>query len=120
MGLVLNSLKFLLEAHKDGVRFNETLTLGRQHMTLSPERAISLLRQYNLPAPGGEPAFLEELKNAKWRFEVFARALAGNVSSMDISDYEQAAIVHDLNYPVPQNLHEKFDLVIDGGTLEHV
>jgi hypothetical protein len=39
---------------------------------------------------------------------------------MDISDYEQATIVHDLNFPTPANLHEKFDVVIDGGTLEHV
>jgi SAM-dependent methyltransferase len=122
MGLVLNSLKFLLESHKSGVRFDEVLTLGRQHMTLSPERAVSLLQDYKLwPPPGGEEMFLAELKQAKWRFEVFARSLgAKNVSSMDISDYEQATIVHDLNFPTPANLHEKFDVVIDGGTLEHV
>jgi hypothetical protein len=122
MGLVSNSIKFLIEARKSGVRFDETLTLGRQHMTLSLERAASLLREYNFwPPPGGEAAFLAELQQAKWRFDVFARALgAKNVSSMDVSDYEQATVIHNLNQPVPPTLHERYDLVIDGGTLEHV
>ena len=122
MGLVFNSIKFLLEARKSGVRFDQTLTLGRQHMTLSAERAISLLREYNLSLPANEEAgFLAEMQKARWRFDVFARALgAKKVSSMDISDYEGADIVHNLNSPVPPELHGRFDLVIDGGTLEHV
>lgn len=39
---------------------------------------------------------------------------------MDISDYEGAAILHDLNKPIGAELKEKFTLVLDGGTLEHV
>ena len=122
MGLVLNSLRFLVEARQSGVQFDETLTLGRQHMTLSPERAIALLREYKMwPPPGGEAAFLGELSRARWQFDVFARALgAKNVSSMDISDYEEATLIHDLNFPVPPELHGRYDVVIDGGTLEHV
>ena len=122
MGLVFNSIKFLLEARQGGVRFDQTLTLGRQHMTLSPERAIAMLREYNFwPPPDGEGKFLADLQKAKWRFDVFARALgAEHVSSMDISSYEGADVVHNLNFPVSPDLHERFDLVIDGGTLEHV
>src|SRR3954470_9009219 len=122
MGLVSNFVRFLIEARKSGVQFDETLTLGRQHMTLSLEHAVALLREYDLwPPPGGEATFLSELQKAKWRFDVFARALgARNVSSMDVSDYEQATVMHDLNLPVPPELHERYDIVIDGGTLEHV
>jgi hypothetical protein len=39
---------------------------------------------------------------------------------MDASDYEGATIIHDLNKPIPQNLVGQYDLVWDGGTLEHV
>lgn len=39
---------------------------------------------------------------------------------MDYSDFEGASIRHDLNVPVPEDLHNAFDAVIDGGTLEHV
>ena len=53
--------------------------------------------------------------------ENFLRILGTkDAQSMDASDYEQATIVHDLNQPVPSQLHQKFDAVIDGGTLEHV
>lgn len=91
-------------------------------MTLSPKRAIALLQEAGYwPPPEGEAKFLAELEQAKWRFDVFARALgARQVSAMDISGYEGANIVHDLNRPVPPELHERFDLVVDGGTLEHV
>jgi SAM-dependent methyltransferase len=37
-----------------------------------------------------------------------------------VSDFEGAEVVHDLNKPLPQQFKERFDLVYDGGTLEHV
>jgi hypothetical protein len=39
---------------------------------------------------------------------------------MDFSNYEGANIIHDLNLPVDESLHGSFDVVIDGGTLEHI
>jgi hypothetical protein len=46
--------------------------------------------------------------------------LGYHVDSMDASDYEGANIVHDLNLPIPPALRERYDLVWDGATLEHV
>lgn len=44
-----------------------------------------------------------------------------SVRSMDMSAYEGAEIVHDLNDPVTdKKLHGAFDLIFDGGTTEHV
>ena len=122
MGLDRNATRFLLQACQMGVRFDATLTLGRQYMLLSPERMALLLREHGRwPPPEGEAAFLAALRGTRWRFEVFARALgAGTVAAMDASTYEGAAIVHDLNQPVPPDLEERLDVVIDGGTLEHV
>ena len=42
------------------------------------------------------------------------------LSIMDISDYEGAQIIHDLNFVIPERLEKKYDVVIDGGTLEHI
>jgi hypothetical protein len=39
---------------------------------------------------------------------------------MDYSSYEGANLVHDLNIPISNSLYNSFDVVIDGGTLEHV
>lgn len=122
MGLSLDGTKFIAQARHAGVRFDETLTLGRQYMMVSPERMAALLRQHGLwPPPQGETAFLNDLRGTKWRFEILARALgAKNARSLDASNYEEADFVHDLNQPVAADMEERFDVVIDGGTLEHV
>ena len=46
--------------------------------------------------------------------------LLSELAVIDASPYEGATIVHDLNTPVDTSLHERFDVVIDGGDLEHV
>lgn len=45
---------------------------------------------------------------------------AGSVESLDISDYEECGIVHDLNLSLDRGNHPTFDIVFDGGSLEHV
>lgn len=53
--------------------------------------------------------------------ESFLRRLGAlRADSMDISDYENSNVVHDLNEPLPAELSQRYGLVIDGGTLEHV
>jgi hypothetical protein len=42
-------------------------------------------------------------------------------AALDMSDYESADFIHNLNSPtIPPELESRFDVVIDGGTLEHV
>ena len=43
-----------------------------------------------------------------------------DLTVIDYSSFEGANYIHDLNYPVSANLSGRFDLVIDGGTLEHI
>jgi SAM-dependent methyltransferase len=122
MGLSVDSTRFLVDAWQSGVRFDEVLTLGRQHMMVGPERLETMLREAGAwPPPSGEKQFRDDLSATTWRFDIVARALgAQKISSSDASAYEGATHVHDLNQPVPEHWHEKFDVVLDGGTLEHV
>ncbi len=43
-----------------------------------------------------------------------------SVDSMDFSEFEGASIVQDLSAPVPETLEQKFDVIYDGGTCEHI
>lgn len=48
---------------------------------------------------------------------------ATQVASIDMSDYQGACIIHDINLPLwnsRPDLEGQFDLIIGGGTLEHV
>ena len=42
------------------------------------------------------------------------------MESLDFSDIEGAEYIHDLSYPINENLEQRFDLIYDGGTTEHV
>jgi len=42
------------------------------------------------------------------------------VESCDYSDFQEVDHVFDLNKPVPKELHNKYDIILDSGTLEHV
>jgi len=51
----------------------------------------------------------------------FHRLGAATVDSLDYSAYEGAALIHDMNLPWPSGSPPRqYDLVHDGGTLEHV
>lgn len=48
MGITLTAAEFLIQALKNGVRFDETLTIGRQSLCVSPFTVERLLRRYGL------------------------------------------------------------------------
>lgn len=53
--------------------------------------------------------------------ETFLRQLGyPEPRSLDASAYENCDLTHDLNEPLPDELRARFDVIIDGGTLEHV
>src|SRR5437016_14188466 len=102
MGLSIASTRFLVRAWKYGVRFDRILTLGRQHMAVSPERIKSILKDYEAwPPPNGAYEFRHSLEDPTTRFENFARALgAKTIASCDASAFEGATLVHDFNNPI--------------------
>src|SRR5437763_10621409 len=95
----------------DGVRFGRVATLGRQHAHIDLDTYRRLLGRLGLPPAAAVPAYADEAWTALG---------ASRVDSIDGSDYQAATLVHDLNRPLPLALHAQFDLVFDGGTLEHV
>jgi SAM-dependent methyltransferase len=43
-----------------------------------------------------------------------------NFNCVDISDYEGANIICDLNHPIPENLKNRFDFIFSGGCFDNV
>jgi SAM-dependent methyltransferase len=121
MGILYNDAKMFYEAYFRGVSFAHTLTIGHQTLSLHPaewKQLRSLFRKNN------SASLLNPLKTFKvqnFSDEFFSTFLGvKKLSIMDFSAYENADIIHDLNYPVPDLLKENFDVVIDGGSLEHI
>lgn len=116
MGLDINAVQFLIAARKEGVAFGDVLTLGRQDLNVYPAKMRAALAKHGFPTE----AFAPGAPDTGFAEPVFKSIGAKNVYSLDASDFEGAEFVHDLNQPLPPELKERFDVVYDGGTLEHV
>lgn len=119
MGFDVQGIKFLLRAHRSGVRFARTATLGRQELFINARHLRKILRGFGVPDGDAEARRL--LAESDGFAEPLLRWLGGEqISSIDASSYEGASLVHDMNVPIPESMRNAFSVVIDGGTLEHV
>src|ERR1700690_456811 len=116
MAIDTQAFRLLLAARKAGADFSRTVTFGRQ--CFFPKRS-HVARELVLSNLGITEDEIGELRHCY--AEKFFQALGAlKQDSIDASAYEGATIVHDLNDPVPAELHGKYTLVFDGGTTEHV
>jgi hypothetical protein len=119
----------------DDLRDKSVVTLGVQDCYFTYPQIIAFFKRHHIPhvplAPDrieltdgfrGAPAAREKFKANIHQRTLFQ--LLGfdrdKVFSLDASDYESPDFVHDLNVPIGSDLQARFDLIIDGGTLEHV
>lgn len=114
MGLDNTAAQTLSGAKSAGADFTNSLMIGRQWLGVTQEVTAQVCRVHGCiapPPPTTDPAFAESF------FEMLGARL---VDSLDFSTFEGATVQHDLNQPLPERLRAQYDLVFDGGTLEHV
>jgi hypothetical protein len=115
MGLDLASVQLLCCAKNVGVDFTDTLMIGRQEVLCASEEIRGAL------STAAIAEYMDEnLCRGQFGERLYRLLGAENVYSLDGSDYEDASFVSDLNAPCPDSLKNRFSLVHDGGTLEHV
>lgn len=111
MAIERNCAMLMLKARRDGAGFGRSLMLGHQGLGMDAGAYEAFHRACGTRPVSPRPAFADDL---------FTALGASRVDVMDFSDYEGANLLHDLNQPVPLAWHGQFDVVVDGGTLEHV
>jgi hypothetical protein len=113
LGIIYHQAKMLLDA-RSRLPMNRLLMIGRLCLFLHPAE-LQAVRKVSPPGA---------LANYKWGdyADLFFTQCLGvsEVSTLDYSSYEGANILHDLSQPIPSDLMGRFDLVVEGGTLEHV
>ena len=106
MGINLHAFRFIYKISKTR-NFGNTLTIGRQKIT-------------------ADKFVIHEILNCKKISDTYLDNYLINyfgstkVDVLDVNNYENANIIHNLNNVIPSDLIEKYDVIIDGGSLEHV
>lgn len=127
MGLGIPALRFLVRLHRAEPFQGPVLTLGRQFIFATYAQVLRILRQEGIEAAEQVASAAVSTNIPGWQRTGHTSDLAffsllglPEASAMDVSDYERPDFIHDLSAPVPPELCERFGLIIDGGTLEHV
>jgi len=112
----------LLTMHRARPFRGPVLVLGRQAVELTMEDVFNLYATVGV-APLPPPESLQRHIDAGEPVHGDAHffGLMGlELDAMDVSPYEHAEIVHNLNQPIPPELSGRYGTVFDGGTIEHV
>lgn len=128
MGISKSGFLLLLEEAKKGTfKGKKILQLGRQHTFLRFSHAVDLAKKSGFQLAQMDPdkiqlSFSPQLAALDYIDDTTLFTILGfdEIHSLDVSPYEQATYVHDLNRPVSPELHRQYDVIFDGGTIEHV
>lgn len=119
MGISLIPGTFLARNARHAAGAARGVILGRQKLHLNGrklDRFAQALGALGFPVAGAaditqEDGFTEALLTALGY---------PPIEALDFTDKDAAQHIHDLNRPVPEALKRQFDVVIDGGTSEHI
>jgi SAM-dependent methyltransferase len=110
MGISSRVAKFLMKKRTDYNFSGNLLTLGRSEIFVR-KNEIQNLRTSGLKSLNGDAYPAQEDFFLSLGFET--------CDSLDYSAHDNPTIVQNINEPIPDSLCNRFDFIIDAGTLEH-
>ncbi len=119
MGLNVNGVRALCFAKRSGVDFSRSAMMGRQGLYLTPRSLSRVLREADIDLGESDAQGLFQAEKG-FSEPLLAFLGATETDSFDASDYEGASQIYDLNLALPSSFNEKYTMVLDSGTLEHV
>jgi len=122
MGIAKGAVAFLFELKKTTKFKGVICQLGKQTTYVTEGQFCDLGKSFGFTIDSSmfkyqDKALKQEMISD---IDLFTGLGFDEVRSIDYSDFEDADYVLDLNKPIPEYLHNKFDAIYDGGTLEHV
>lgn len=119
MALTYHSFKLILQSiykHYNGFDTERTmLTLGVQDSFVDLKRLRKLCDDYNVASE----LLQMEMSGRYVKTNIILKRFNIKVYTLDYSDFEGADLILDLNIKT-QKIQQTFDIVLDGGTLEHI
>lgn len=118
----LPHLLFLAKKYREHIS-GSVLQLGRQDVYFDFDTLKNQADRFDIELKGGAIRTVENPWTKQQVIDdqtLFAALGFETVDSLDFVGHENPSIVHDLNEDVPSSFHGRWNVVFDGGTLEHV
>lgn len=130
MGISRLMVEMILREHRYRPICGDVLIIGRQSVYVSPLDFLALLSEHCIAggpstapeieidcatidrAPGADDELITDAA-------IFRALGVDNIHALDISDYEGADVIHDLNRPLPENMKGICDFIVDGSTMDN-
>jgi SAM-dependent methyltransferase len=116
LGIAKGALSLLFELKSTHELAGSACQLGRQTIHVDKEQLIAIAEKFGFGRLTSKIAAAKSVDDGT----VFNALGYDTVESLDYSDFENATHVLDFNKPLVEKFHGKYDLVFDGGTIEHI
>ncbi len=122
MGLYTTALIRVLKLLKQyGTAHKNLCMVGRQQLLIDETKFFHIMNKANITYDRNEYESLVKENLIHYDSYRFFRMVGmEEVHAIDVMDEDGADIICDLNEDLPEDLYEKFDYIIDSGTMEHV
>jgi hypothetical protein len=122
MGIAKGAYSLLCELKKDIPQLGGSiLQLGRQDTFITSEEMQEISKKFNINLQSlAKGSSRTDSKDRVDDVTLFQSLGFDRVESIDYSDFENPTHVHDFNLSVPVELHKQYDVIYDGGSLEHI
>jgi SAM-dependent methyltransferase len=125
MGIMAPIARYILQVHKKMPLTGQGLFVGRQTVPLSLKQAKSLIQSEGLQVREITPIYDVQTRSGISKdyiteetfFNLFCDL---KITYLDVSAYEKANIVHDMQDPIPNDLKNKFDFIWNGSCLDNI
>ena len=117
MAFQLGTVDFIVKELLPRVKTRgRVVSLARQRITCPPRVLLDYLGNNGFRTDLPEIEGLSILTSR----ELFQSFGFDHYDDIDFTTAEKCTIVHDMNLPIPANLHDSYDLVFEMGTMEHI
>ncbi len=123
MGISKATVSYLMAEGKERPFSGSVLTLGVQNIFMTEPQIERLAEKMGFAlAPGpSDPVQRPNLEGYATSEYLFRRLGFDRIVTTDVSDFEDADLIFDMNAPaIPDEHRNAYDLVADCGTIEHV
>jgi SAM-dependent methyltransferase len=125
MGVSASAMEALLVEHRFRAFAGTACTLGRQTMALTPQQTFDLFSALGIAPKQIEKIDIDRQTSYSKGETIldhsfFSLLGFSNCVAVDVSDFEGAEIIADLNRPISSDLEAAFDLVVDGSLLDNI